>query len=269
MKATVLIDNIAKQELLPEWGLSIYIEYDGRTILLDTGASDKFAMNAEALHINLEKVEYGVLSHAHYDHADGMDCFFEKNKKANFYLREGSGENCYKRKLFSKKYIGIKKGILQTYKNRIVYAGGTYELCPDVVLLPHKTEGLAAVGKKNHMYVRNQGWKLDDFSHEQSLVFDTSKGLVIFNSCCHAGADVVIKEAMDAFPGKGVYAVIGGFHLYARTETEVRQMAERIRQTGVKKVYTGHCTGEVAYHILKEELGDMAEQLQTGMVIEL
>lgn len=269
MKATVLIDNITNSELLPEWGLSIYIEYEDKKILLDTGASEQFAVNAQALQIDLADVEYGVLSHAHYDHADGMDCFFEKNKAANFYLREGSAENCYKRKFLSKKYIGIKKGILQKYENRIVYAQGAYELCPEVVLLPHSTQGLAAIGKKNHMYIRNRGWKLDDFAHEQSLIFDTPKGLVIFNSCCHAGADTVIKEAADAFPDKAIYAIIGGFHLHNRTEEEVRQMADGIRKTGVQKVYTGHCTGEKAFEILKEELGDMAEQLYVGMVIEL
>lgn len=43
MKLTVLIDNITKDEkLLSEWGLSVYIEYKDRKILLDTGASDAF-----------------------------------------------------------------------------------------------------------------------------------------------------------------------------------------------------------------------------------
>lgn len=52
----------------------------------------------------------------------------------------------------------------------------------------------------------------DDFSHEQSLVLDTKEGLVIFNSCSHGGADVIIREAEAAFPGKQIYGLIGGFH---------------------------------------------------------
>ena len=47
MKATILIDNLTKGSLVPEWGLSIYIEYNGHKILLDTGASGRFARNAE------------------------------------------------------------------------------------------------------------------------------------------------------------------------------------------------------------------------------
>ena len=49
MLATILIDNIACGELKGEWGLSIYIEYNGKNILLDTGASDLFAKNAQKL----------------------------------------------------------------------------------------------------------------------------------------------------------------------------------------------------------------------------
>ena len=49
MQATVLTDNIASGELEGEWGLSIYIEYNGKNILLDTGASDLFAKNAKKL----------------------------------------------------------------------------------------------------------------------------------------------------------------------------------------------------------------------------
>ena len=119
MKATVLADNIADGELLGEWGLCIYIEYNGRKILLDTGASDRFVINAQTLHVDIEDVEYGILSHAHYDHADGMEYFFEKNKKACFFLRKGCGENCYKKRLLKTRYIGIKKGTLEAYKDRI------------------------------------------------------------------------------------------------------------------------------------------------------
>ena len=93
-------------------------------------------------------------------------------------------------------------------------------------------------------------------------------GLVVFNSCSHGGADVVINEIADTFPDKKVKALIGGFHLYDKSEAEVRALAERIRQTGIEKIYTGHCTGEKAFAILREELGDIAGQLTVGLVME-
>lgn len=269
MKAIVLVDNIADEGLQGEWGLCIYIEYNGEKFLLDTGASDNFAFNAKKSHVDIGDVDYGILSHAHYDHANGMPCFFENNKKASFFLRAGSGENCYKKKLFQTRYIGIRKGTLGTYRDRIVYVEGKQEISQGVFLIPHHTKGLAAVGRKNHMYIKKRAWHADDFSHEQSLVFDTEKGLVIFNSCCHAGVDAIIREAEEIFPGNKVYAVAGGFHLYERTQGEVRALAGRIRETGVGKLYTGHCTGEKAYEILKEELGESVIQLYTGMEMDI
>ena len=124
MKAVILVDNLTKGMLKKEWGLSVYIEHDGRRILLDTGASGAFAENAEALGISLEKVDAGVLSHAHYDHADGMAEFFARNETAPFYLRKGAGEDCYSRKWIFHRYIGIHRGFLSRFRDRIRYAGG-------------------------------------------------------------------------------------------------------------------------------------------------
>ena len=76
LEMTVLIDNVAEEPLAGEWGLSILIIADGRKILLDTGSSGLFARNADYLGIDLGSVDIGVLSHAHYDHADGMETFF-------------------------------------------------------------------------------------------------------------------------------------------------------------------------------------------------
>lgn len=269
MKAVVLADNIPSGELKGEWGLSFYISYQGHRILLDTGSSDIFLQNAYKLGLSLKKAEFGVLSHAHYDHADGMASFFAVNDQAKFYLRKECGENCYSQKRFHKKYIGLPKGILKKYEDRIVLAQGDVELLPGVTLVPHKTPGLEAVGKANGMYVKiGRRWKPDDFSHEQSLVFDTPKGLVIFNSCSHAGADVIIREVAKTFPDKKIRAMAGGFHLYKKTDQEVRQFAKAVEDTGIEEIYTGHCTGETAFRILREELGGKVQQLCTGLCME-
>ena len=143
MIAKVLIDNITKNDLISEWGLSFYIEYNDHKILLDTGASGNFVENAKNLGVNLEDIECGVLSHAHYDHADGMPAFFWENKSAKFYLRKGTEENCYgKKNLFMYKYNGIQPGILSNFADRIEYVEGDYKLMEGGYLIPHKTVGL-------------------------------------------------------------------------------------------------------------------------------
>lgn len=269
MKATVLVDNIQNDSLKGEWGLSIYIEYEGKKILLDVGASGLFAKNADKLDISLEDIDYAVLSHAHYDHANGMREFFRVNDKAKFYVQSACAENCYFKKWIFRKYIGIPKGILEEYPDRMEYASGNYVITEGVSLIPHSTKGLDAIGRRESMYQkRKNGWKPDDFSHEQSLVFDTSQGLVIFNSCSHGGAVNIIHEVAAAFPNKKVAALIGGFHIYNKSEAEVRELARKIKETGIQYICTGHCTGEKAYRILKEELGDVVHQLKVGLVME-
>ena len=220
MKARILVDNVTKSDLKPEWGLSVWIEYEGHSILLDTGASGLFAENAEAMGISISKAEFAVLSHAHYDHGDGLDCFFEQNPAAKVYLQKGIQENCYSRNDGPfEKYIGLKKGLLSQYADRFCYVEGAFSPVPGVTLLSHTTPGLEKTGERAGMLRwENGGWRPDDFRHEQSLIFETGSGLVIFNSCSHAGVDCIIKETAAAFPGKHIEALIGGFHLFRSTD---------------------------------------------------
>lgn len=269
MKATVLVDNIARDNLKGQWGLSFFIEYEGKRFLLDTGSGSLFSENAKKKGVDLKSADYGILSHAHYDHANGMAQFFRENSKANFFLRDTCKENCFGRRFIFFKYIGTKKGTAKKYADRIEYVSGDKEITRGVYLIPHKTEGLSAIGKKAGLLKFEKGKMVpDDFDHEQSLVFETEKGLVIFNSCSHGGADNIINEIKSTFPDKKIYALIGGFHLYKSSDEEVLSLAERIEETGIEKIITGHCTGDKAFRILKDKLGDKAEQLYAGMVIE-
>ena len=119
------------------------------------------------------------------------------------------------------------------------------------------------------MYLKEKRrWRPDSFSHEQSLVFDTPDGLVIFNSCSHGGADTIIREVTATFPDKKVKALIGGFHLYNKTDAEILALAEGIRSTGISEIYTGHCTGDHAFDLLRETLGESIHKLHAGLVME-
>lgn len=266
MRAVVLVDNIACEGLSGEWGLSIFIEYNDKRILLDTGASGLFAENAGKLGFKLEDVDYAVISHAHYDHSNGMAEFFKHNSRAKFFLREAADENCYKIEDGEYKYIGLPENILKEFPDRIEPVSGDFELTEGVYLIPHKTPDLKRIGIRENMVRKTSGgWIPDDFSHEQSLVFDTQQGLVIFNSCSHGGAANIINEIKQTFPGKRVYGIIGGFHLFNKTEDEVRNLAAKIKETGIEYVCTGHCTEEKAYGILEEELGEKLHQLHVNL----
>jgi len=287
MKVNVLVDNIAGYadgtknpegnscRLCSEWGLSVHVDFGGTKVLLDTGASRLFVENAAALGIDLADVDLAVLSHGHYDHAGGMAEFFGINAKAPFYLRQGAAENCYHtHKIFGPfayhEYIGIRKGTLKKFAPRIRFVEGVAEIAPGITLVPHSTPGLESIGEMACLSVKEGGrYRYDSFEHEHSLVFDMPEGLFVMNSCSHAGADNIVKEIQAAFPERRIYALLGGFHLFRYPDDRVRAFAERLRELDVQHIYTGHCTGNRAYEILHEVLGERAQQMFTGMAIEI
>ena len=267
---TIIVDNISAADIPGEWGLSIIAEHRGNKILIDTGASDLYVGNMSKLGFDIDDIDFGVLSHAHYDHANGMPDFFEHNGQAKFYLRETVAEDCYFKKFFFRKYIGIPRHVLEKYSERIVFVSGDYNLCDGAYLIPHKTNNLDRIGKREMMYRHTDNcWVPDDFSHEQSLVLDTERGLVIINSCSHGGAVNIINEVKKTFPDKHIYGLIGGFHLFNKSRKEIQHVGRQIKDTGIDYVCTGHCTKDRAFKILKEELGDCLEQLRVGLRIEL
>ncbi|MBQ0079570.1 MAG: MBL fold metallo-hydrolase [Eubacterium sp.] len=270
LKATIVIDNITKNELNAEWGLCVYIEYNGQKYLLDTGSSDKYLNNAKELGIDLSDIDYAALSHAHYDHSGGYDEFFEVNNKAQLYVSSSCDENCYYRFGFARKYIGVPKGMMSRHEDRIKMASGLQPLGEGAWLVPHIGGNLARIGKRNHMYVKGpKGYAADRFAHEQSLVFETPKGLVVLNSCSHGGLENIVKDIECYMPGKKIYMTIGGLHLSQMRAKNVRKVGKTIRDLNIEHVITGHCTGDKSFNILKEQLGDKAEQMYSGMIIEV
>ena len=270
MKIVVLIDNNAPENLACEWGFSAYIEFEGKHILLDAGQSDAFAQNARDLGIDLAAVDFAVLSHAHFDHADGLPAFFEANETAPLYVRESTAEDCHGSKN-DNEYIGIAPGTLERYAARIRRVDGALEVAPRVWLLGHTTPDLAAEGARQGMLRMVDGELVpDDFSHEQTLAFETARGIVALNSCSHAGLDNIVSELREAFPDQPICTLIGGLHLFMTPADEVRALCSRLRDAGVERIYTGHCTGDEAIAILREELGDVCqvEQFESGLTID-
>ena len=255
MRVTVLIENTSPQSLCHEHGLSLHLCYQGHSILLDGGASGRFAQNASALGVDLTGVEGVVLSHGHDDHADGLAAFFPLNPHAMVYARPAITQPYYiPDGLGSQKFIGVAPELLSRYRERFSLADGPRQLLPGLHLIP------------------------DSVIHEQSLVAETESGLVIFNSCCHAGADAVVQSVLDRLPGRPVRALLGGFHLMGSTGTRslgsapeaVTALARRLGdELGVEEIYTGHCTGQPAFALLEQALPGRVHPLTSGQVIEL
>ena len=279
MKITVLAENKGRDGLTAEHGLSLYVEHEGKKYLIDTGAGDAFYRNAQLLDIDLRDVDAAFISHAHNDHAGGLAFFLSWNKKARVFMgAEAASASCWKIQPDSETFIGIPEHFISSFEQRYSFVEGANEVLPRIWMLPHSTPGLAQRGKRACLFVKNgEDVVPDDFSHEYTVVFDTDEGTVVFSSCSHAGADNVVKEVMEALPGKKVRAFLGGFHVMGpggvetlgMPESEVRELADSLRSLDIGKIYTGHCTGDPGFAILKDELGDALSYMSTGTVIEI
>lgn len=279
MIVKVLIENTECEGLCAEHGLCLYVEYNDKRYLVDSGASELFAANAIKMGIDLNDVDMAFLSHAHYDHSGGYREFFGINNHAKVYLQEASkNRQYYKIGGPIKKYIGIPNGLLEEYKERFEYVDKAAKIDDGIYIVPHSSEGILERAKHTHMCVMiGSKLKYDDFSHEQTVVFEEADGLVCFNSCSHSGVDIVIDEVKKAFPDKKIKAYVGGFHMmgaigisscsYSRCEVE--SVANKLIKSSDARFFSGHCTGVIAYDWLKGIMQDRLEALRPGRVIEL
>lgn len=250
MKAIVLVENTASLSLPGEHGLSLYIEHRNRRILLDAGQSDLFARNARALGVDLNTVDTAVLSHGHFDHANGFDAFLDAVPEVCVHARPAAFLPQY----HGEEYIGLKESLRTACARRFALSAGPEDLGDGIFLIP------------------------DSVEHEQSLVLATDAGLVVFNSCSHAGAGHIAADICRQFPGEKIAAYIGGFHLMGKTGPDslgvepgiVKNLAAwLLEELGVGAIYTGHCTGAPAFALLQEAGGDRVMPLHTGSIISL
>ncbi|MBR3901322.1 MAG: MBL fold metallo-hydrolase [Ruminococcus sp.] len=278
MKITVLIENSSDCELAKEHGLSLLIETSDKKILLDAGCSELFANNADKLNIDLSDVDFAVLSHGHYDHSGGFDVFFERNKNAVLYARAGADGKYYSPNGGIHE-IGVPQKVLD-YTDRIEYVSDNRQISEGVYLVGHNTPDLQKIGEKVKLYKGENGEIVpDDFSHEQSLIFDTPKGLIIFNSCSHGTVANIIRETKEFFGNKPIYAYVGGLHMLGKTpdgkeicsftDFEVDELCDLIKKEKITYLCTGHCTTLDGYDKVKERLGETAVKLITGLQFEL
>ena len=263
LKVTVLSTMLADQGL-GEWGYSALVEVDGRKFLFDTGANaDVVLKNAKSLGIDLSKVEDVIVSHNHGDHTGGLIALrrelMKRNPLAisrahvsgNMFLPRLSGDGADQNGLTPLKAEYERRG------GRFILHEGATELAPGVWFtgpVPRKnnetnwsTEGLK---------IRTPaGDVIDNVPEDAALVFSTAEGLVVLTGCGHAGV-VNISEYAQALAGiRPVFAVIGGLHLFAKSDEVVDWTGAQLRRLGVKYLLAGHCTGIEATWRLRAALG--------------
>ena len=281
MKIKVLIENTTKTDLTPEHGLSIFIEYNDKKILLDAGTTSTFMDNAEKMNVDISGADFCVLSHGHYDHSGGFAEYLRQNPEKKIYAMKAIGDDYYSASGGSIHPIGVPKEVYPGFKENFIFINEAVEISEGIYLIPHKnTNNLMEIGERAKLYKMIEGeYTPDNFEHELSLVFSTEDGLVIFNSCSHSGAVNIIEEVREYF-GKNtkISAFIGGLHMKGKlgdkeictfSEAEIKALVKYFVENNVNMLYTCHCTGMVGYELIKKHMCDKVEYIYTGREIEL
>ncbi len=207
----------------------------------------------------------------------GFERIFLADPSARVYARRGVFDT-YLSASGGMHEIGMPKNVA-AYRDRFITADGAEEILPEIFLVPHSTEELYKIGKRSGLY-KMWGSKLtyDDFAHEMSLAANTEDGLVIFNSCSHAGAANIIREVKEVCGQKRVRAYVGGLHMKGTkdgkeicvfSDAEIDDLCAVLEREEIGEIYTGHCTGAAGFEKLRARLGSRVHRLSTGLRFEI
>ncbi|MDR3596822.1 MBL fold metallo-hydrolase [Clostridium sp.] len=274
LKITTLIENNYDKNniLYSEHGLSLYIEINDKKILFDTGQSGDFIKNAEKIKIDLNDLDYVVLSHGHYDHSGGFGKLVQ-NASKSFKLIVGSGFFYEKYKLmegerykfngnsFNEEFI-MKSNISIKYINQDII-----NITEDIMIFSNfeRKNNFETLNKK--FYIKeNDKYVLDDFSDEIALGIKHDKGLVIIVGCSHVGL-VNILETITKRTGMPIYAIIGGSHLIEADELRVNNTINYLKEKNINILRLSHCTGDSAVEKLQSKFENKFVYNNTGNIL--
>lgn len=268
---TILADNTVAtgipKGLRGEWGFAAAVG----DVLLDTGQSSAALDNARLLDLSTDFDDI-VLSHAHYDHTTGLDEFLDPSDEPTVYCHPDIWSERFVREPADGRTLEDPIHIGVPYTRAEVETGADVvehrepvEVRDDVFALgeiPRHHDG-------NPVHLRERDGELvdDPVTDDQALAVRTTNGTALVLGCCHAGLRNTVEYA-ETVTGAEVRYVIGGTHLVARDEAEIRDIADWL--TGKLDLFAGtHCTGFEAEKILSECLPEAFRSVGVGSVIDL
>jgi len=148
MRITIIYDNeVWKGGLKANWGFSCLVEAYGKEILFDTGGNGSILLgNMEKLNIDPTTIEEIFISHAHWDHMDGISDILRVNP-VKVYIPASCPEPRGAREV-----IRVAKGPLKIHEN-IFSTGELRDIEQSLVVKTEK--GLVVIVGCSHPGVRD------------------------------------------------------------------------------------------------------------------
>ena len=125
---------------------------------------------------------------------------------------------------------------------------------------------------KDSIQISDNVWttgEMGTWIKEQSLVLDTKEGLVVITGCGYPGVVSITEKAKQILPDRNIYLVMGGFHLDAASDLELKSIIKGFRNLGVKKAAPSHCSTDRCRELFKEEYKEDYIENGVGNIIEI
>jgi 7,8-dihydropterin-6-yl-methyl-4-(beta-D-ribofuranosyl)aminobenzene 5'-phosphate synthase len=263
LRITILSTMLAQQGI-GEWGFSALVEADSARILFDTGGQNRTVLdNAKVLHIDLSTVPTLVLSHGHTDHTAGWISLRKEmgavNKSAlsvthvapGFFdihvLSNGTEQSMRKD---SVSYIQTGGIIIEDKKFTEIYPGVylTGGNIPRIYPEKNYPKGMKKRDSKGNIVE-------DVIPEDMSMVILTKNGWVLLSGCGHAGLINTITVIKNNLPPQPLFAAIGGFHLLADSDEQIKWTADELKKASLRYFMGAHCTGIEPVYQIREWAG--------------
>ena len=217
-----VFDNYAvNPQLATRWGFAAVVVTPSAEILFDTGSDGRTLLsNMEKMNIRPADIHSIVISHVHMDHLGGLKEFLKVNSNVEVY---------------------IPASFPDAVRHSITASGARYR---DISSPLQIDEGVFTTGEMGTSPI------------EQSLVVNTSQGLVVATGCAHPGIVRIVKRAREVVPNRPVALVMGGFHLGGASDEQLHGLIQDFRRLGVRRVAPSHCSGDRARALFEAEFKD-------------
>jgi 7,8-dihydropterin-6-yl-methyl-4-(beta-D-ribofuranosyl)aminobenzene 5'-phosphate synthase len=269
-RVTILYDSFGKSPTLAmDWGFAALVEYGGKRILFDTGNNAQiFEHNVKAAGVDLQKLDFVVMSHRHGDHMGGLAYLLKVNPTVKIYApKERSGvygDDQPSRTWYRKDpslpaeqryYRGAPPEIIHTGE---AWPNANFQLIDkNIEIVPGMYLIALVSDKPGTLELR-----------ELSLAIRTPDGLVLVVGCSHPGVENIVQEAIAIDPH--INLLFGGLHQIQAPDPEVERIVRVLRdQYKLDRIAPGHCTGEPEFAALKKTFGDHYLYAGVGSVVDL
>lgn len=254
IRLTTLVDNCVRaQGLVAQHGLSILAEGPFGRILFDTGATESVLLNnASALGVDLSTVDHIVLSHGHWDHGGGLMAAMDVAKDAPIWMHHaallprvhGRGESARDIALSEALRLRLVREVSRwkDVREPTEIAPGAWVTGP----IPGDRPDWSHAGLWQNAILDVP----DTVREEQALWLEVSEGLVVVVGCSHFGLGNLLRQVRSAMPAKPIVALVGGLHLESAPDEALMELAQQMREAGIRSFHPCHCSGWEASHRL-------------------